>query len=223
MVTTILHFWLSLFYTYDGVLSLYDRYNYITMYRNNMYIYTIYYYYIFIIIILSGIHRYDSVFFITLSLSGRPENDLHYFDVEASPPAPCFAGLLGAAVTMGFFTPPNCCVFMGKSSWRVWSLVMVKRCQKHIHFHLQWFFAAVSKFLLWNLRFVSSSAFHRYFSTPDLLEDICSVQTNHFQNSDVCQQNPVVSTSTRSDLVQTEEPFFRSPTAGLPSPCAAVH
>ena len=162
------------------------------MYRNNMYnyIYTIYYFiYIFIIIVLSGIHRYDSVSS-SLSVFQVALSDLHYFDVEASPPAPCFAGLLGAAVTMGFFTPPNCCVFMGKSSWRVWSLVMVKRCQKHIHFHLQWFFAAVSKFLLWNLRFVSSSAFHqRYFSTPDLLEDICSVQTNHFQNSDVCQQN----------------------------------
>ena len=39
-------------------------YIYITMYRNNMYnyIYTIYYFiYIFIIIVLSGIHRYDSV------------------------------------------------------------------------------------------------------------------------------------------------------------------
>ena len=63
------------------------------MYISIPYIITTYYY-IFIIIILSGIHRYDSVFFITLSLSGRPENDLHYFDVEASPPAPCFAGLL---------------------------------------------------------------------------------------------------------------------------------
>ena len=63
------------------------------MYISIPYIITTYYY-IFIIIILSGIHRYDSVFFITLSLSGRPENDLHYFDVEASPPAPVSLGCL---------------------------------------------------------------------------------------------------------------------------------
>ena len=96
-------------------------YIYITMYRNNMYnyIHTIYYFiYIFIIIVLSGIHRYDSVSS-SLSVFQVALSDLHYFDVEASPPAPCFAGLLGAAVTMGCFTPPNCCVFMGKSSWRV--------------------------------------------------------------------------------------------------------